>query len=131
MDPFTTPGAFSWNELMTRDPAGATDFYGALFGWTFQSMDMADMGTYRVAKVGDAMIGGVMDMPPDAPPGMPPHWACYVTVTDAAATAAKVVELGGKVLVPPMVVPTVGTMAVIQDPQGAVLNVMAYDPKAG
>ena len=42
-------------------------------------------------------------------------------------TLAKCTALGGKVLVPPMDVPTVGRMAVIQDPQGATLSVMAYN----
>ena len=35
MDVYTTPGAFSWSELMTSDPASAREFYGALFGWRF------------------------------------------------------------------------------------------------
>ena len=30
----TTPGFFSWNELMTTDVAGAKAFYGQLLGWT-------------------------------------------------------------------------------------------------
>ena len=34
MDAFKTPGAFSWNELTTTDPASAAAFYGKLFGWT-------------------------------------------------------------------------------------------------
>ena len=40
MDAFKTHGAFSWSELMTSDPAGATAFYGKLFGWTFDTMEM-------------------------------------------------------------------------------------------
>jgi hypothetical protein len=66
-----------------------------------------------------------MGMPPDAPP-MPPAWGAYVTVDDVDATLAKCSALGGKVLVPPMDVPTVGRMAVIQDPQGATISVIAY-----
>ena len=34
--------------------------------------------------------------------------------------------LGGKVAMQPMVVPNVGRMAVIQDPQGATLSVITY-----
>jgi predicted enzyme related to lactoylglutathione lyase len=36
------------------------------------------------------------------------------------------VALGGKSLMEPMDIPGVGRMAVIQDPQGAVLNLMTY-----
>jgi predicted enzyme related to lactoylglutathione lyase len=50
----------------------------------------------------------------------------YITVDNADASAEKCTALGGKVLVPPMDVPTVGRMAVLQDPQGAVFSVMTY-----
>jgi predicted enzyme related to lactoylglutathione lyase len=124
MDVFKTHGAFSWSELTTTDPAGAAEFYGGLFGWTVKDMGEA-MGGYRVVSVGESGIGGIMACPKDAPP-MPPHWGCYVTVADLGATLAKCSALGGKTLMPAMPIPGVGSMAVIQDPQGAVLNVMQY-----
>ena len=126
MDAYKTHGAFSWSELLTRDPAAAAEYYGKLFGWTFETMDMGT-GPYRVIKVGDTAIGGLMAVPPDAPT-MPPAWGSYVTVTDVDATVATCVALGGQVMVPPMDVPTVGRMAVLQDPQGACINVIAYNP---
>lgn len=124
MDVYKTHGAFSWCELITPDPAAAVAFYGALFGWTSDATDMGG-GPYHVVKVGDSMVGGVMAPPPDAA-GMPAAWGCYVTVDDVEATVARCTELGGAVLVPPMDVPTVGRMAVLRDPQGAVLSVMTY-----
>ena len=124
MDAFKTPGAFSWSELVTTHPAAAAEFYGTLFGWTVKEMGEA-MGGYRVVNVGDAGVGGIMGMPPGAPP-MPPHWGCYVTVANVEQTLEKATALGGKVIVPPMDVPGVGRMAVLQDPQGAVLSVIAY-----
>ena len=124
MDVYKTHGAFSWSELTTTDPKAAGAFYGALFGWTTKDMG-AEMGGYQVVSVGDTQVAGIMSMPPDAPP-MPPAWGCYVTVSDVDATVARCSQLGGKTLVPPMDVPTVGRMAVIQDPQGATLSVMQY-----
>ena len=32
MDAYKTHGAFSWSELLTTDPAAASEFYGGLFG---------------------------------------------------------------------------------------------------
>jgi hypothetical protein len=64
-DPFKTHGAFSWCELMTPDPEAAKRFYGTLFGWTLEDMDMG-RGTYTVIKAGGAGIGG--SDPPNAPP---------------------------------------------------------------
>ena len=125
MVPMQTHGAFSWNELITTDPAKAAEFYGSLFGWTIESMEMPGFGTYRVVKVQDQQIAGMMAVPPNAGP-MPPHWNGYVTVQNVDTTVDAAQRLGGKVLVPIMPIPGVGRMAVIQDPQGAVINVITY-----
>jgi predicted enzyme related to lactoylglutathione lyase len=125
MDVFKTHGAFSWSELTTSDPTAASEFYGTLFGWKVQTMDMGT-GPYRVLKVGDASVGGIMGKPPGAPAGMPSMWGCYVTVDDVDATLAKAKSLGGSVLMEPMEVKGVGRMAVIRDPQGAMLSVITY-----
>lgn len=125
MNAFQTHGAFSWNELMTPDPAAAAHFYHQLLGWKFDSMEMG-MGPYRVVKVDESAIGGIMGMPPDAPAGMPPVWGCYVTVDNADETAGECVALGGKVLMPPTNIAGVGRFSVLQDPQGAVFSVIAY-----
>src|SRR4051812_18692975 len=44
------PGAFTWNELMTRDVPGATTFYGSLFGW---GADTVPDGSYTEWKLAD------------------------------------------------------------------------------
>jgi predicted enzyme related to lactoylglutathione lyase len=124
MDVFRTHGAFSWSELRTTDVAAARDFYSRLFGWGMREMAMPD-GTYTTCQVGEVSVAGMTALPPQAPDGQP-HWACYVTVADVEATQRKAVELGGKVLTPAFDVPNVGRMAVIQDPQGAVLSIIAY-----
>jgi uncharacterized protein len=125
MEPFKTHGAFSWSELMTSDPKAACEFYGTLFGWKVETMDMGS-GSYHVVKVGDAAVGGIMGKPPGVPASMPSVWGCYVTVQNVDETLAKVKSLGGTVCMEPMDIKGVGRMAVIQDPQGAMLNVIAY-----
>lgn len=128
MEPFTTPGAFSWSELMTSDPKSATEFYGSLFGWTVDTMPMPG-GDYRVVKVGDAAIGGIMAIPGGA--AMPPSWGCYVTVKNVDETVRQCKALGGSVCHEPQDIPGVGRFAVIADRQGATLNVIAYAPREG
>jgi predicted enzyme related to lactoylglutathione lyase len=123
--PFETPGAFSWCELMTTDPAAAKKFYTELFGWELKDMSMPGM-SYTVVHVDGKGIGGIMGMPPNLPPGVPPNWGAYVTVPDVDATAKKVVELGGMILVAPQDIPTVGRFTVIRDPQGAVISAITY-----
>ncbi len=124
MDAYKTHGAFSWSELMTSDPEGALSFYRQLFGWKVETSQMG-MGPYHVVKVGDTSVGGVMGKPPGGE-GMPSMWGVYVTVDDVEKTVAQCTALGGKVVMAPMDVPQVGRMAVIQDPQGATLNVITY-----
>jgi predicted enzyme related to lactoylglutathione lyase len=125
MDAFQTHGAFSWNELMTPDPGAAANFYRQLLGWEFDTMAMGE-APYRVVKVDGQAVGGIMGMPPNAPPGMPPMWGCYVTVDNADETAGECAALGGKVLMPPTDIQGVGRFSVLQDPQGAVFSVIAY-----
>ncbi len=118
-------GQFSWNELMTTDMEGAKAFYGALFGWEFVEHEAAAM-PYSIAKLGETMVGGMMPKPDTVPAFVPPFWGAYITVEDVDMSAAKAVELGGKVLFPAMDIPGVGRFCVIQDPQGAVVSIIAY-----
>ena len=111
---------FCWNELLTSDEAGATKFYSAVFGW--QTADFPGAGVkYTLWKSNGKDIGGLIKRPIE---NIPPHWLGYVTVADVDATAQKAGEAGGTVMVQPLDVPTVGRVAVIQDPQGASLGII-------
>jgi len=125
--PFATRGAFSWNELTTSETKAARKFYGTLLGWQFQEMDMGE-GTYTVINVNGQGIGGITGIPPNAK-GMPPAWGGYVTVEDVDAVVARVAGLGGRVLLAPTDIPTVGRFATIMDPQGATLSLITYARK--
>ena len=124
MDAYQTHGAFSWSELTTSDPGKATEFYGTLFGWKVENMDMGT-GPYYVVKVGETGVGGIMGFPPGVE-GVPPNWCPVVTVKDVDETARQCTSMGGKVLAGPLDVPTVGRYAVLQDPQGAAISVITY-----
>ena len=120
-------GAFSWFELMTSDVEGAKEFYGKLFNWTMESMEMQGGMTYNVVKVHGDESGGIMGIPPQAGQ-MPSMWGIYVTVDDVDATAQAVKDLGGQVLMGPQDIPEVGRFCIIQDPQGAILSAITYKP---
>ena len=49
------------NELIIRDAEKAKKFYSGTVGWTFEAMKMPD-GTYWVAKIGDAPVGGLFPL---------------------------------------------------------------------
>ena len=123
-DPFKTHGAFSWNELMTSDPAAAKKFYSQLLGWEMEEMNMGNM-KYTVVKVAGEDIGGIMSIPPEAS-GAPPHWGAYITVDNVDQTASFAEALGGKIMMAPRDITGVGRFAVIQDPLGAVVSLITY-----
>ena len=70
---------------------------------------------------------GMQEIGEQFPPGTPPHWLVYFAVDDVDRTAAVAAEAGATVLKAPFDT-SVGKMAVISDPQGAVFMVMAPEP---
>jgi hypothetical protein len=78
--------------------------------------------TYTMLRLGETQVGGMMALPKEASAaGMKPAWLGYVGVEDADRAAAKVAQLGGKILMPPTDIPNVGRFAMAVDPQGASL----------
>ena len=116
-------GTFCWNELVTRDMAGAAKFYTELLGWKAIDSGMPGMD-YTMFKVGDKNAGGMMTMPPDIPDQVPAYWMAYIAVENVDAAAKKVVELGGEVFHGPQDVPNVGRFCIIKDPTGAVVSLI-------
>ena len=113
------PGALSWNELNTRDVGGAKAFYGAVFGWTFEDNDMGEAGRYTTIKLGEDMVGGILDMGErGVPEQVPAHWQVYFAVEDTDAAIEQAKQGGGSVMVPPMEVPA-GRFSILLDPHGA------------
>jgi predicted enzyme related to lactoylglutathione lyase len=118
------PGTVIWNELITDNPA-AVSFYEQVLGLGATTADMGE-NKYTMFQVGGRDVGGTM---PPQMAGMPNHWHVYFAVADADATAAKIKELGGSVLVEPFDTP-IGKMAVVADPQGAVFSLFQAQPPA-
>jgi hypothetical protein len=115
-------GRFVWHEHLTTDTPRSIAFYGEVVGWKTQPF--GDDGSYTMWVSEQGPLGGVMALPPEARQmGAPPSWIGHVQVADVDATAARAVELGGKLHQPPTDVPTVGRFAVIGDPQGATISV--------
>jgi predicted enzyme related to lactoylglutathione lyase len=115
------PGALTWNELTTPDLDASEDFYGGLFGWTTEIA--SGPMEYRVIKTAAGRNNG--GMRPPMPPETPPFWLVYLGTADITAAAAKVTELGGKVLAPPMVIEGMGELAVAADSLGGVFALYA------
>lgn len=124
------PNALVWNELQTNNPEAAQAFYGAVFGWTFETGEDG----YIAVKQNGRFQAGMIAISPDWG-DVPPNWGVYFMVDDVAAKTAQVQELGGNVLVPPQKAGEMGEFAVVQDPQGGVFTIMSFqgpvDPPPG
>ena len=117
----STQGSFYWNELATKDTGAAAAFYTNLLGWTTQEMPMGDGRSYTMWLFGGQPVGGMFPAKGAPFEDEKPAWLSYVAVDDIDATVAKVEGLGGTVLAAPGDIPDVGRIAVVADPQGAVL----------
>ena len=115
------PGTFLWNQCQTSDPARAAEFYHAAFGHEIDEIDLGLGDPFRVLKVNGRGIAGVRE---PVSGDTPPHWSTVFAVADADETVARAKELGGSVLMEPMDLPEIGRLAVLQDPAGAVFQVM-------
>jgi uncharacterized protein len=114
------PGAMTWNDLLTSDVAAAREFYAALFGWEIDLIPESG-GRYWVIKGPDGSNGGMMPLPRE---GIPSFWQPYFAVESLDAAQAKVRELGGRVLMEAMPVPS-GAFVAVLDPQGAAFSLVA------
>jgi uncharacterized protein len=111
------PGKFVWFEHVSNDVARARDFYGALCGWTIQSMPMGEQ-PYDMIMNGSDAIGGFRS----GEPGMLSHWGSYLSVSDVDGSFSAAKAAGAKGLMAPIDFGTVGRAAVIADPTGAAVS---------
>jgi predicted enzyme related to lactoylglutathione lyase len=127
------PGAWAMSRLNTRDPEGAKVFYGAIFGWKFDTFEAGEMevtlwrlpgyvGGEPQQPVPRDVVGVMTPMGDRFPDEATPHWSVDFWVHDVDAAAARAAELGGTVLAAPFDSP-VGRTAVLADPLGAMLSV--------
>ena len=124
------PNTFCWAELATRDTAKAKAFYGEVFGWGANDSPMG-ASTYTEWTLSGSSVAGMMLMEGDMwPPELPAHWMVYFAVADTDASAARVRELGGTVIVPPTDIPP-GRFAVCADPQGATFSILTFNEAMG
>ena len=114
-------GRFVWFDLMTTDTSAAQSFYDATLGWKTVPWEGESDKPYTMFAVGERPIGGLLELP-DAVRAMnvPPHWKAYAKVADIGIALQEVEKLGGAIHKAAWTITSVGTVAIVADPQGAV-----------
>lgn len=107
-----TPGTPVWFELMTLDFSTALEFYRTAFSFDITLMEGFPYATHGPEATA---VAGICDASEWTQVSF---WRDYFNVDDADAAAAKVTELGGKVLAGPEDSPY-GRIVTVTDPEGA------------
>ncbi len=113
-------------ELNTPDLKKAQSFYGEMFGWKFQDMDMGPDGVYSVFRPDAQPGGGMYSMP-----GAPTAWLAYIGVDDIDEATAKAKSLGAAVIRDVTEVPKMGWLSILSDPTGAPIALWEAAPAHG
>lgn len=105
-----------WWEIQVTDLEQAKAFYGAVFGWTFETTG-PDYGGYVNVFTDGSPVAGLMYNDPqwNAPDG----WTTYLHTADITATVAAATAAGATTCVEPMEIPETGWMGMLTDPTGA------------
>ena len=121
------PGRAAWFDITTKSVAKASDFYGKLFGWTFNPVQGTDQAVEIVSR--GTAIGTIRGA--DGPIGSF-NGVVYIQVADIRESCRKAEELGGT-LVPgfPFDLPDgTGAIGLVTDPSGHPIGLYSRTPLA-
>ena len=107
-------------QIISPKPDDVSRFYGSVFGWTEQRDNALG---YRSINTGspEGIQGGVWPAPPEAPTFV----QLFVEVADVDAAVSAVTANGGSIVVPKSALPDGDVMAIIRDPLGTSLGIVA------
>lgn len=124
-------GVPSWIDIEQPDLTAAEEFYGGVFGWTFESATPPDADApYVIARL-DGRDAAGLGRSSEFGTRPTPAWNTYVAVTDADAACRRVAEAGGTVLSAPVDVDRAGRAAEVADPAGVVFRLWQAGRRAG
>ena len=103
----------------------AQNFYGCVFDWKFTPWGPPG---FVLISTGEGGIQGALQKRRELVPGKSmTGFECTIGVSDIDQTAAAVVAWGGKIIMPKVTIPTVGTLIFFEDPEGNVAGAMQYE----
>ncbi|HEX6885010.1 MAG TPA: VOC family protein [Planctomycetota bacterium] len=123
MDP---RAGFGWSELSAADPDVAVRFFGRFLGWERDRHGLAGRTQpieYSLLTCRGRNVAGLYPMvAAQRKRGVASQWLSYLFVADVDACAQQARALGAELLAAPREVFQLGRMAIVRDPQGALLG---------
>jgi predicted enzyme related to lactoylglutathione lyase len=113
-------GTPCWVDITSNDFERTIAFYTALFGWEAEQDSRPEAGGYTTFSLNGKFVAAGA---PAREEGSPSRWMTFIASDDVDATAAKIHDAGGTVMMDPFDVFDAGRMTVAQDPTGAVFGV--------
>ena len=118
-------GEWIWSSLHAKDAGTAAAFYQDLFGYDVFELPSDDNLEHLILSTDDFARASANSLPGGSA-RRHPHWLNFVRVDSAAEMTAKVVAMGGRVLVEPRMDRHGGMLAVVADPAGAPFGLMEW-----
>jgi uncharacterized protein len=118
-------GEWIWSSLHAKDAGAEAAFYQELFGYDVFDLPSEEGAEHLILSTDNYARASANSLP-DGSARRHPHWLNFVRVDNAAAMAAKVIAMGGHVLVEPRVDRHGGMLAVVADPAGAPFGLMEW-----
>ncbi len=114
-------GFFCWADLATTNTEIAKVFYCGLFEWQVQEVPTDGEMPYIMLLKDAVPVCAMYEMDDAEAESASSYWQSYIAVDDIDAVCERAAALGGDIIMDPMDVMEAGRMALIQDPEGAVM----------
>jgi hypothetical protein len=108
------------------DVQRAKGFYERVFGWTFTPWGPPDF--YQTRDAGEGRIAALQGRREIKPGAKMLGFEVTMAVEDIDATIKTIEAAGGKIVMPPYHIETVGTLIWFEDTEGNLVGAMQYDP---
>jgi predicted enzyme related to lactoylglutathione lyase len=120
------PATFRHFAINADDVQRARSFYEGAFGWTFEPWGPPDF--YQIRNAGQGVLGALQGRR-ELVPGVRMHgYEASLGVEDLKATIAAIEAGGGRIVMQPYRIESVGELIYFEDTEGNLVGAMQYEP---
>ncbi len=118
-------GPWAWAQLFSTNPTKATAFYTDVFAYETKAITETSNDNDYLLRSQNTARASIAPLPASLP--QRDRWVGFINVDNLKITLAKSTELGARVIYPPREQMLNGRLAIIADPNGALLGLIESD----